>query len=129
MFWSESGLPEPLGGVEFAAANNGVTSYELRITSYELRVMARKRVKRDERRWLKKAGFSREFAGMGELACALHEAETGPRSEGYVCRPDSGWGVRTRRRVRRERWKRFRKVWGCWFWRWLLGWRRLVNND
>ena len=29
--------------------------------------MARKRVKRDERRWLKKAGFSREFAGMAMI--------------------------------------------------------------
>ena len=68
--------------------------------------MARKRVKRDERRWLKKAGFRREFKEMGELACALHEAETGPRSEGYVLPADSSWGVRTRRRVRRERWNR-----------------------
>lgn len=72
--------------------------------------MARKRVKRDERRWLKKAGFSREFSGMGDLACALHEAETGPRSEGYVLPADSSWGVRTRRRVRRVRWNR---QWRC----------------
>lgn len=72
--------------------------------------MARKRVKRDERRWLKKAGFRREFSGMGDLACALHEAETGPRSEGYVQQPDSSWGVRTRRRVRQDRWNR---QWRC----------------
>lgn len=47
---------------------------------------------------------------MGELACALHEAETGPRSEGYVLRPDTSWGELTRRRVRRERWNR---QWRC----------------
>ena len=43
---------------------------------------------------------------MGDLACALHEAETGPRTEGYCYRPDRSWGERTRRRVRRERWNR-----------------------
>ena len=68
--------------------------------------MARKRVKRDERRWLKKAGFSREFKEMGGLACALYEAQTGERPAGYVLPPDTSWGERTRRRVRRERWNR-----------------------
>lgn len=68
--------------------------------------MARRKLKKDDRRFLKKAGFGREHGALAGLACALHEAETGPRSEGYVLRPDTSWGERTRRRVRRERWNR-----------------------
>lgn len=68
--------------------------------------MARKKLKKDDRRFLKKAGFGREFREMGDLACALYEAQTGDRPAGYVLQADSSWGERTRRRVRRERWNR-----------------------
>lgn len=68
--------------------------------------MGKKKMKRDERRWLKKAGFGRGLNGLGGLAVALHEAETGWREAGYVQQPDGCFGQRTRRRVRRERWNR-----------------------
>ena len=63
-------------------------------------------MKRAERKLLKRLGYSRGFADMGALACALEEAKYGDRPEGYIQQPDSSWGVRTRRRVRRERWNR-----------------------
>ena len=72
--------------------------------------MSRRKVKRDERRWLKKAGFRREHGELAGLACALYEAEQGPRAAEYVLPADSSWGQRTRRRVRRERWGR---RWRC----------------
>ena len=68
--------------------------------------MARKKLKKDDRRWLKKAGFGREHGALAGLACALNEAQRGHRPEGYVQQPDVSWGERTRRRVRRERWNR-----------------------
>lgn len=68
--------------------------------------MSRRKLKKDDRRFLKKAGFGREHGALAGLACALHEAETGPRCDGYVLQADSSWGQRTRRRVRRERWGR-----------------------
>ena len=55
---------------------------------------------------MKRLGYSRDFVDMGELALALEEAKYGDRPAGYVLMPDSSWGVRTRRRVRRERWNR-----------------------
>ena len=55
---------------------------------------------------LKRAGFSRASAGLGALAVALEDCRMGDRPPDYVCMPDSSWGVRTRRRVRRERWNR-----------------------
>ena len=55
---------------------------------------------------MKRLGYSRVFADMGELALALEEAKYGDRPAGYVLMPDSSWGVRTRRRGRRERWNR-----------------------
>jgi hypothetical protein len=70
--------------------------------------MSRKKLKVDDRRWLKKAGFRREHGGLAGLACALREAETGPRPAGYVLQADSSWGERTRRRVVRNR---RRRVW------------------
>ena len=68
--------------------------------------MSRRKLKKDDRRFLKKAGFDREFKGMGALVCALEEAKAAPRVEGYALQADSSWGQRTRRRVRRERWNR-----------------------
>ena len=68
--------------------------------------MSRRKFRKDDRRFLKKAGFGREFKEMGGLACALYEAQTGERPAGYVLQPDTSWGERTRRRVRRERWNR-----------------------
>ena len=68
--------------------------------------MARRKLKKDDRRFLKNAGFGREHGSLAGLACALHEAEQGPRCDGYVLPADSSWGERTRRRVRRERWNR-----------------------
>ena len=68
--------------------------------------MSRRKLKKDDRRFLKKAGFGREFKEMRGLACALNEAQRGHRPEGYVQQPDVSWGERTRRRVRRERWNR-----------------------
>lgn len=62
--------------------------------------MSRKKLKVDDRRFLRKAGFRREHGGLAGLACALHEAETGPRPAGYVLQADSSWGERTRRRGR-----------------------------
>ena len=62
---------------------------------------------RADRRLLKKAGFGREFKGLGGLAVALDEAAHGYRESGYVQQADSSFGERTRRRVRRERWKRW----------------------
>lgn len=61
---------------------------------------------RAERRLLKRLGYSRDFADMGELASALEEAKAAPRVAGYALQADSSWGQRTRRRVRRERWNR-----------------------
>ena len=72
--------------------------------------MSRRKLKKDDRRWLKKAGFGREHGALAGLACALHEAEQGTRPDGYVLPADSSWGERTRRRVRRERWNR---RWRC----------------
>ena len=70
--------------------------------------MSRKKLKVDDRRWLRKAGFRREHGELAGLACALREAETGPRPAGYVLQADSSWGQRTRRRVVRNR---RRRVW------------------
>ena len=56
---------------------------------------------------MKKAGFGREFKGLGGLAVALNEVQCGERPAGYVERADASHGKRTRRRVRRERWKRW----------------------
>ena len=61
---------------------------------------------RAERKLLKRLGYSRDYVDMRALACALEEAKYGDRPAGYVLMPDSSWGVRTRRRVRRERWNR-----------------------
>lgn len=72
--------------------------------------MARRKLKKDDRRFLKKAGFGREHGALAGLACALEDAKFGARPEGYVQRPDSRFGERTRRRVRRERWDR---RWRC----------------
>ena len=72
--------------------------------------MARRKLKKDDRRFLKKAGFGREHGALAGLACALHEAEQGPRPAGYALAPDSSCGLRLRRRVRRERWNR---QWRC----------------
>lgn len=100
---------------------------------------------RADRRLLKKAGFGREFKGLGGLAVALDEAAHGYRESGYVQQADSSFGERTRRRVRRERWnKRWRAmrrfclmvaVYGgslvvavvLWFY--LLEWVRLMCRD
>lgn len=68
--------------------------------------MSKKKMSKGERKFLKKAGFCGEFKKLGGLACALHEAQTGFRPAEYVLPADSSWGVRTRRRVRRERWNR-----------------------
>jgi len=66
---------------------------------------------RADRRLLKKAGVGREFKGLGALACALEDVKNAPHVPGYALAPDSGWGRRTRRRVRRERWnKRWRAM-------------------
>lgn len=70
--------------------------------------MSRRKLTRDDRRLLKRAGFGREMAGMGALAVALDEATHGARPDGYAQRPDSSWGERTRRRVARNR---RRRVW------------------
>ena len=72
--------------------------------------MSRKKLKVDDRRWLRKAGFRREHGGLAGLACALHEAETGPRPAGYVLQADSSCGQRTRRRVVRNRRRRVYRV-------------------
>ena len=72
--------------------------------------MSRRKLKKDDRRWLKKAGFRREHGALAGLACALHEAEQGTRPDGYVLQADCRCGERTRRRVRRERWNR---QWRC----------------
>ena len=61
---------------------------------------------RADRRLLKRAGFGREHKDMGALACALEDVKNAPHVPGYALAPDSGWGRRTRRRVRRERWNR-----------------------
>ena len=61
---------------------------------------------RADRRLLKKAGFGREYKGMGALACALEEVKRAPRVAGYAVEADVAHGARTRRRVRRERWNR-----------------------
>ena len=63
-------------------------------------------MKKAERRLMKRLGYSRDFADLGELALALEEAMCGDRPAGYVQVPDCSWGRRTRRRVRRERWNR-----------------------
>lgn len=70
-------------------------------------IMNKKRkMSRADRRLLKRTGFGREFNDMGALVCALEGAKAAPRVEGYAMQPDSIWGQRTRRRVRRERWNR-----------------------
>lgn len=61
------------------------------------------KLKKEDRRFLRKAGFRREHGAVCELACAIKEAHETKREEGYVVQPDSSWGERTRRRVRRER--------------------------
>ena len=67
-------------------------------------IMGRKRkFERQERKFLKKAGFGREFRDMGALACALNEVQCGERPAGYVERADASHGKRTRQRVRRKR--------------------------
>ncbi|MBQ8376513.1 MAG: hypothetical protein IJX33_05630 [Akkermansia sp.] len=71
--------------------------------------MSRRKMSRADRRLLKKAGFGREFKGLGGLAVALDEAAHGYRESGYVQQADSSFGERTRRRVRRERWKRWQR--------------------
>lgn len=68
--------------------------------------MSRRKMKRAERKLLKRRGYSRDYVDMGTLTCALEEAKYGDRPEGYIQQPDSFWGKRTRRRVRRERWNR-----------------------
>ena len=68
--------------------------------------MSRRKMKRAERKLRKRLGYSRVYVDMGTLACALEEAKYGDRPEGYIQQPDSFWGKRTRRRVRRERWNR-----------------------
>lgn len=74
-------------------------------------IMNKKRkIGRADRKFLKRAGFGREFKEMGALVCALDEAKRAPRPEGYALQADSSWGQRTRRRVRRERWNR---QWRC----------------
>lgn len=71
-------------------------------------IMNKKRkIDRADRKFLKRAGFGREFKEMGALVCALDEAKRAPRPEGYALQADSSWGQRTRRRVRRERWNRW----------------------
>ena len=67
--------------------------------------MSRRKLKKDDRRFLKKAGFGREFKGLG----GLEDAKFGERPAGYVQQADSCFGERTRRRVRRERWKRWQR--------------------
>lgn len=70
-------------------------------------IMNKKRkMGRADRRLLKKAGFGREFKEMGALACAPEDVKNAPHVPGYALAPDSGWGRRTRRRLRRERWNR-----------------------
>ena len=68
--------------------------------------MSKKKMSKGERKFLRKAGFGRGLNGLGGLAVALHEAETGCRPAEYALQADTGWGKRTRRRVRRERWNR-----------------------
>lgn len=107
--------------------------------------MARRKFRKEERRLLKRAGFGREFKGLGGLAVALEDAKFGARPAGYVQQADSCFGKRTRQRVRRERWnKRWRAmrrfclmvaVYGgslvvavvLWFY--LLEWVRLMCRD
>ena len=72
--------------------------------------MSKKKMSKGERKFLRKAGFGRGLNGLGGLAVALHEAETGCRPAEYALQADTGWGKRTRRRVRRERWNR---RWRC----------------
>ena len=63
-----------------------------------------------DRRLLKRAGFGREHKDMGALACALEEVKRAPHVPGYAVEADCRWGVRTRKRVRRERWNRIARV-------------------
>ncbi len=63
-----------------------------------------------DRKLLKRAGFGREFKEMGALACALEEVKNAPYVPGYAVEADVAHGVRTRRRVRRERWNRMGRV-------------------
>ena len=58
-----------------------------------------------DRKLLKRAGFGREYKEMGALACALEAVKNAPRVPGYAVEADVAHGVRTRRRVRRERWR------------------------
>lgn len=55
---------------------------------------------------MKKAGFGREYKEMGALACALEDVKNAPYVPGYAVEADVAHGVRTRKRVRRERWNR-----------------------
>lgn len=63
-----------------------------------------------DRKLLKRAGFGREYKEMGALACALEEVKNAPYVPGYAVEADVAHGVRTRRRVRRERWNRMGRV-------------------
>ena len=52
---------------------------------------------------MKRLGYSRAFADMGELTCAMEEAKYGDRPAGYVLQPDVRYGEMTRKRVQRLR--------------------------
>lgn len=70
-------------------------------------IMGRKRkFERQERKFLKKAGFGREHKDMGALACALEDVKNAPYVPGYSTAPYLRWGRLLRKRVRRERWNR-----------------------
>ena len=73
--------------------------------------MAKKKYTKEERRFLKKAGFNGAYRGLAGLACALDEATHGERPAEYVAQADVSHGKRTRERVRRRRWReRVRKM-------------------
>lgn len=58
---------------------------------------------KEDKRFLRKAGFRAEHGALCDLACAIKAAHETKRDEGYVVRPDSNWGKRTRRRILRKR--------------------------
>lgn len=64
--------------------------------------MSRRKLKKADRRLLKKAGVGREHKDMR----ALEDVKNAPYVPGYSTAPDLRWGRLLRKRVRRERWNR-----------------------
>ena len=67
--------------------------------------MSRRKMSKADRKLLKRHGVGREYKEMGALACALERVKEAPRVPGYAVEADAAHGVRTRQRVRRERWR------------------------